>query len=691
MNIKKFLTLIILLTSATLFAQVDRSKMPEPGPAPEIKIADAETFTLDNGLKVFVVENHKLPEVSFSIMFDYPPVPEKEYAGLSNITGSLLGTATKTMTKDQIDESIDFIGATLSTSAKGVYGNALKKNIDVLAKIMGDIVTNPKFEKSELDKIKKRTISSLKAGEKEPSTIAENVKNVLDFGKDSPYGEIETEKTVKNITLDKCVEFYDNYMRPNVSYLAIVGDITLDEAKNLADKYFANWKKGTVPAVKFKSKRPPLIRKVAMVDRPSAVQSVIHITYPVKLKPGDKLGFAAKVANAILGGAFVSRLNMDLREKHAYTYGAHSTLDDDIYMGMFDATCEARNAVTDSAVTQFLYEMKKMRSEKVTEDELTTVKKFMIGQFARSLENPSTIARFAINVERYNLPKDYYKNYLKNLDAVTVDDVYKASRKYIKPDKAYVLVVGNNSEVGQKLKKFSLSGKVDYYDTYGNKVDPDAEKLPADITVEQVIDKYVKAIGGKKKINGIKDETVMMEGNIQGMNIKITVVRKFPNKYYFNLDLGAMQQTQKFDGKNAVVSGMGQNKKLEGEQLEALKEESEMYPLLRYKELGVKPELIGLGKVNDKSAYKVKLTFPNGNSSVIYIDSKTGLKLREASSRKTPQGEFATTVDFSDYKDWDGIKYPGKIVQTVGPQTIDMTVKEVKINSGVKDDFFKVD
>ncbi len=691
MKITKFLTILILITGVTIFAQVDRTKMPEPGPAPTIKIGDAQTFTLNNGLQVFVVENHKLPEVSFSVIFNYPPVYEGKDAGLATVTGSLLGTATTTKSKDEIDETVDFMGASLSTSANGVYGNVLKKDVDKFASIIGDVISNAKFTQSELEKIKKQQISAIKAGEKNPSAIAENIKNILNFGKNSPYGEIETEQTVKNISLKKCINFYKSYMLPNVSYMAIVGDITLDEAKDLAKKYFSDWKKGDVPNNKFKSKRAPLIRKVAIVDRPTSVQSVIHITYPVKLKPGAKDGFAASIANAILGGAFVSRLNLNLREKHGYTYGAHSTLKNDIYMGYFDASCEARNVVTDSAVTQFLYEMKKMRTQKVSDEELSRVKKYMIGQFARSLEQPSTIARFAINIARYNLPKDYYKNYLKNLDVVTVDDVYKAAKKYIKPDKAYILVVGNKSEIASKLKNFSLSGKIDYYDASGNKVDPNAEKLPANISVDNVIDKYVNAIGGREKINNIKDETVNMQGTIQGMNLKITVVRKFPNKYYFNLDLGAMQQIQKFDGKNAVVSGMGQTKKLEGEQLEALKEQSEMYPLLRYKDLGIKPELTGLSKVNGKEAYKIKLTYPNGNSSILYIDSSTGLKIREESSRKTPQGEFSTTVDYSDYKDWNGIKYPGKIVQNIGPQTIEMNVTEVKINSGVKDDFFKVD
>jgi len=691
MKIKNLLVLTIILFSVSLFAQVDRSKMPEPGPAPEIKINDAQNFTLDNGLKVFVVENHKIPEVSFTIIFNYNPVYEGKLAGLGEITGSLLGTGTTTKTKDQIDESVDFIGASLSTSAKGVYGNVLKKNLDTFASIMGDVIANAKFSESELTKIQKRTISSLKANEKSPSAIAENVKKVLDFGSDSPYGEIETEKSVKAVTLDKCIDFYNKYMRPNDSYLAIVGDINLDEAEEIAEKYFGGWKKGNVPESKFKSKRPPLIRKVALVDRPASVQSIIHITYPVKFTPKSNDIFAARVANAILGGAFVSRLNMNLREKHAYTYGARSMLNPDLFMGYFDASCEARNEVTDSAVTQFLLEMKKMRSEKVTEDELNTVKKYMIGQFARSLEKPSTVARFAINIERYNLPKDYYKNYLKNLAAVTVDDVYKAAKKYINPDKAYVLVVGNGDEVGKKLKKFSLSGKIGYYDTYGNKVDPDAKKLSADITVDKVIGKYLNALGGKEKLLSIKDETVSMQGSIQGMNMKITIVRKFPNKYYFNLDLGAMQQVQKFDGEKALVSGMGQEQKLEGEQLESMKQQSEMYPLARYRELGIKPELAGLGNVNGKDAYKMRLTFPNGNKSVIYIDTETGLKLREESSRKTRQGTFSTTVDYSDYKEWDGMKYPGKIVQQVGPQTIEMTVSEVKTNSGVKDDFFKVD
>ena len=304
----KILTaLIFVLLSLPALSQVDRTKRPEPGPAPEIKLGEYESFTLDNGLKVFIVENDKIPEVSYSLIIDRDPIVEGDSAGYISAAGQLLRTGTATMTKDQIDEAVDFIGASLSTSSTSVYGSSLKKHTEELLKIFSDVTLHPKFKQDELDKFKKQTLSEFASEKDDPNAIAGNVKNALDYGIDHPYGEPMTEETVNNISLQMCKDYYDTYFHPNVGYLAIVGDITKDEAEPLIQKYFGSWEKKDVPKFKYETPQSPSTRIVAIVDRPNAVQSVIHITYPVQLAKNSKDVIPVSVMNTVLGGAFSSR------------------------------------------------------------------------------------------------------------------------------------------------------------------------------------------------------------------------------------------------------------------------------------------------------------------------------------------------------------------------------------------------
>ncbi|MCF7859596.1 MAG: insulinase family protein [Candidatus Cloacimonetes bacterium] len=689
MKRKAIILLFTFLFSIPVIAQLDRTKMPEPGPAPEIELGEYESFQLDNGLKVFVVENNKLPRVAFNLVLDLDPIVEGENAGYVTTAGQLLRTGTTGRTKDEIDEAVDFIGASLNTSPDGVYGASLTKHIDKLLDLMSDIVKNANFTQAELDKIKKQTISGLASQKDDPNAIAGRVKNALLYGLDHPYGEQMTEETVESITLDMCKDYYNNYFSPSVAYLAIVGDINVDDAEDLVKKYFSDWTVKEVPAKEYKTPRAPLIRKVAVVDRPNAVQSVIHIAYPVKLMKGSEDVIKANVMNTILGGSFSSRLNQNLRETHAYTYGARSSINSDELIGSFDASCEARNSVTDSVVTQFLEEMQKLRNEKVSQEELDMVINYMSGGFARSLESPQTIANFAINTELYNLPKDYYKNYLKNLSAVTVEDVEAMAKKYLQPNKAYVLVVGNAGDVADNLKQFSPAGKVDYYDIYGGEYDPNVKELPAGLTVDDVINKYIEVIGGRENIEKVVDRTTKMKGQVQTFEINVTISQKVPNMYYFNLDAGVMKQEQKFDGERAVVTGMG-GSELEGEQLEAMKIESIMHSYLDYSKYGITPELVSMEAIDGKDAYKVVLNLPTGKTKTEYYDAETGYKVREVSVAESPQGTFTSTVDYSDYKEVEGVMYPHKISQQMGPQNIEMEVISVEVNTGLSDELFKV-
>ncbi len=230
---------------------LDRSIQPQAGPAPVIKIGDYQSFELANGLKVFVVENHKIPRLSYSLVLDYDPVFEGDMAGYTEITGQLLRTGTTTRTKDEIDEAVDMIGASLNTSAGGIYANCLSRHNETLLTIMSDVLLNASFKTEELEKIRTQYLSGLEAEKNDPKAISQRVNSVLVYGTNHPYGLNTSEESVKKITLEKCNDFYKTFFRPNIAYLAIVGDITLAEAKPLVEKYFGNWQRGEVPKANY--------------------------------------------------------------------------------------------------------------------------------------------------------------------------------------------------------------------------------------------------------------------------------------------------------------------------------------------------------------------------------------------------------------------------------------------------------
>jgi len=684
----KFIIIVIFLFTLSLYAQVDRSKMPEPAPAPEIQIGDSESFTLDNGLKVFVVKNDKLPVVSFSLVIDRDPIFEGENAGYVSLAGQLLRTGTKTRSKADIDEAFDFIGARLNTSATGIFASSLTQHIETLLELMSDIVLNSDFKQEELDKLVKQTLSGLKAQKDDPNAIAANVRNALVFGLDHPYGEQVTEETVNNITLEICQDYYDEYFTPSISYMAIVGDIEKDDAEKLIKKYFGGWKTKEVSKASYKKPQAPLVNKVSLVDRPQSVQSVINISYPIDLKIGSEDVIKTSVANMILGGYFSSKLNSNLREDKGYTYGARSSIDSDELVGSFSASTQVRNSVTDSTIAEILAEMKKMRSGDITDEELDLAKNFLTGSFSRSLESPQTIARFALNIERYNLPKDYYKNYLKNLDAVTKEDVIAVSKKYIKPDEAHILVVGKGEDIANNLKKFSLSGKINYYDNYGNEYDPTVKKVDPSITVDSVIERWIEVQGGREKLKSIKDVQTVLKGQIQGFDVTLTLSRKAPNFLHQDLDAVVVKQTTLFNGGVGKQITNGQETVIEGKQLDELKLQSTMNLFLHYDELGITPSLKGIKTINGKDAYEIELLLSSGKKWFNYYEVDSGLKIREITTVESPQGSFDQTIDMSDYREVEGIMYPHKLSQQLGPQSIELEVTEIKVNQDLSDGFF---
>jgi zinc protease len=689
---KIFIYILALAFTSNSYAQVDRSKLPEPAPAKSIQIGDFESFTLKNGLQVFVVENHKLPRVTLSLVFDHEPVMETDNVGYVDMVGTMLRRGTNTRTKEQIDEEIDFIGGSLGASATSVFASSLTKHQDKLLALMTDILLNPVFPEEELEKIKTQTISGLAANKEDANSISNNVTTALVYGKNHPYGTLTTEETVGNIKIEDIKNYYQTYFKPNIAYLAIVGDTDLKSAKKLVKKYFAKWEQGDVPISTYEMPKAPEKTFIALVDKPSAVQSVIDITYPVELKTGTPDVIKARVLNQILGGGSSARLFVNLREDKGFTYGAYSSLSSDELVGAFSASASVRNEVTDSAFNEFIIELDKIIIEDVTEEEINLAKSSIAGSFARSLERPQTVARFAINTARYNLPEDYYSSYLQHVQAVSIADVKATAQKYIHPNKAYFTVVGKASEIKDKLAVF---GEVKYFDNYGNEYTPsDAPQIPAGLTAEKVIADYVKAIGGEEALKGINSIKIVSEADVQGQKINITSIKKAPNKMYALVSMGGMMELTKqiFDGDSLVQFQQGQKGPNDESKRKDAIITSYPFPALIYQELGVSLTLNGIEKIGDNYAYSVDVVLPSGTRSTEYFDTKSGLKVREVSYNQTPQGEVPMKVELKDYADESGIMVPHTLIIPLGgPMTMEAKVISVEINGSIDDAVFKVD
>ncbi len=688
---KKILTFIFALALTNMaLAQLDRSVQPEAGPAPELDFGKYKLYELKNGLKIIVVEDHKLPRLTMNMVVDRDPIFEGKKAGYVQIAGDMLRQGTTNRPKAQLDEEIDFMGASVFTSSSNVYASGLSKYKDKLVEIMADIVLNPAFPQEEFEKLKKQTISGIESAKDDPQQVGSIVFNSRLYGKDHPYGESPTVATVESIELEDCRTYYNNYWVPNSTYLAIVGDIKAKDAKKLVEKYFGKWASGNRPANVFEAPAKPEGLAVSLTNKESAVQSVLNMGNTIQLKPGDPDEVKMKLTNQILGVGSLGRLFLNIREDKGYTYGAYSSYDDDRLIGEFAANASVRNEVTDSAVVEFMNEFNRIRTEPVSDQELEGSKNAIIGSFGRALERPQTIANFALNIQRFNLDDDYYETYLTRLQELTKEDVMATAKKYIQPDNMHLVVVGKASEVADKLEKF---GKVQYFDEQGNPTTKPSMPIPDGMTAQMVIDNYIKAKGGAENMKKVKDIQISRTAVVPGAPapLKQVDMQKRPNLFKSTMTMPGMGTVQemRFDGTNGHMGGMQGSKDLEGEELESLKLDAIMDQELQYSELGYQMNLVSMAMVDGEKAYVLELTDPFGETVTHYYSAETNLLIKQEEKQETPQGPIVSSTLYKDYRDVEGVKYPYTMLITTGGQKIDLTVDDIKVNQGLKDEAFK--
>lgn len=694
---KIIIAALSLLMLQMSFAQtkLDRSKRPAGGPAPKITIAEPVIFDMPNGLKVLVVENHKLPKVRASLNIDWGLVYEGKKAGVMDLMGQMLGEGTKTMSKADFDEATDIIGADVFLSSNGGSASALTRYFEKAFTLMGDALKNPAFPQESFDKLKSQTITGLKSSEKSTTAIASRVSAALNYGKHTPQGEFTTEESVKALTLSDIKEAYQNYITPSRAYLTFVGDITPAQAKELATKVFGNWtgKKLELPSPGDVAN--PDKTEIDFVDVPTAVQGELSMGNLIKNPMNGKDYFPLLLANQILGGGADSKLFMNLREKHGFTYGSYSSTGSGRFQSMFKASAAVRTDKVDSAINEMVKEIINMRDGNITQEELDIAKAKYNGSYALRMEDPSITATYASNILINNLPKDFYSTYLQKINSVTIDDIKRVARNYFNETNSRIVIVGNAKKIIPNLAR--LGFPIKKYDKYAEPVaeetkDADASesaKTSDGISGFSIVEDYLKAVGGKAEVEKVTSVKASISMEMMGRSFSGNFFRLNPSKSVTELKMGEMTVFKMmFNGETGYNMQGGQKTDLTESEIKEQRDDRSIVPQLFYNTAAYKTEYLGKGKANGEETYRLKVVMPSGRTSVQQYSIKSGLLLQEETTSFQGDAEMPISIEYKNYQKAGNILLPTQITRNVEGQEFTVNFSDYKINEGVKDTDF---
>ena len=449
---------------AAATSRFDRRVVPTPGKVPELIVPFWNKISLANGAQLVVSEKHDLPLVSFQINFigganQYEP---QEKTGLASFVASMLSEGTTHRTGDQISNDLQLLGTGINAFISGESGRisflSTRDKFAATLAVLADLLENPTFPQDALDRLRARTIVSLTVNRDRTSGIANIVFPKTVFGTAHPYGRSMTEPSVKTITRDDLVAFYKSYFRPGHAVITVVGDISQAEAKRAVDNALVGWKTGgSIPDFAYPAAPSPKPTTIFLVDKPGAAQSTFAIgeVGPPRATPDY---FALRVMNEMLGVLFQSRLNHNIREVKGYSYGVGSSYAFGKGPGAFRAGGDVVTAKTDSALIEFMKELRDIRgSRPPTEDELAQAKASLVQSLPSTFASVTGINNNISSIYTQALPDDYYQVFTRSVNAVTREDVVRVARKYIDPDHLAIVIVGDRSKIAAPLASTKIA------------------------------------------------------------------------------------------------------------------------------------------------------------------------------------------------------------------------------------------
>ncbi|HEX8844401.1 MAG TPA: pitrilysin family protein [Pyrinomonadaceae bacterium] len=444
----------------------------------KVSLPKAQEATLSNGLRVVLLESHRVPTFSMQMVVMSGGLSDpSNHHGLAAFTATLLREGTQKRTSKDIAEQIDTLGGTLTANAgvssftSTVTTSGLVENLDQTLDLFADVVRNPKFPQEEVEKYKARQLQQLQFQRSIPQFLAAERFQRAIYG-DHPAGMIVAPaESIKKTTSADLAKFHSTYYRPNNSMLTIVGDVTLREIMPKLERVFGDWQKADVPQTKIPSAPEQGAMRIQLIDRPGSVQTVLQLGN-LGIERTNEDYFAVLVMNQILGGGPAARLFLNLREAKGYTYGAYSNFGGSKFRGTVISSSEVRTDVTEGAMKEFMYELKRIRDEKASPVELENAKRALVGSFALSLEQPNALLQNIVTQKLYDMPADYWDTYPQKVSAITAEDIQRVAQKYVDLGRLQVVAVGDASKARDVLAKY---GTVEVYDAEGQ---PVTEKKP---------------------------------------------------------------------------------------------------------------------------------------------------------------------------------------------------------------------
>jgi zinc protease len=448
-----------------------KGKAPVSKDVLKVSLPKSQEADLSNGIHLIIVEDHRAPQVFFTLLVDgaggyYDP---QASPGLATFTAALMREGTTTKTSEAISEQLDRLAASVSVGAGisagfgQITGSGLTNNLDTVLALMADVVMNPSFPQVEVDRYKTRSKANFINQRTQPGFLAQERLNRALFG-DHPSARVSpTPAALDALTRDALVEFHKTHYLPDRAILSVAGDISLAQAKSKAEAAFGAWKKSGATIDPMRSSAANSGPSISFVARPGSVQTSLRVGSQ-SIERTDPDYDALTVANRVLGGGPTGRLFMHLREDKGYTYGAYSSFAATRVVGPWTASTDVRSEVTDPALTDLMEEIRQMRDMPVPEKELADTKKALIAGFALSLESPNAILQNYQDRYIYKLPADYWDTYPSRIDAVSAADIQRVAKKYWAPDRLQIVAVGDRAKVEPALKKL---GTVQIYDADG--------------------------------------------------------------------------------------------------------------------------------------------------------------------------------------------------------------------------------
>ena len=685
----RYILLAALLASNFIYSQVDRSQIPPSGPDPEIKLGQPYEYELSNGLKLIIVENNKLPRASVNLFIDSQSYSSDGKTGIGSITSSLLGKGTKNILKDDFIEEIDFMGSTLSLYTTGAYGSSLSKYFPRILELLADGLLNPVFDEEEFKKEKDRLLESIKENEKSVTSIARRVGDIIIYGKNHPNAEYTSESSINNISFKDLEPYFKKRFIPNNAYMVIIGEMKAEETKEKILDLSSTWEKGEVITEDITVNNSFDQTEIHFIDMPNAIQSEIRFQNLIEMRKNSPDYISLLVANRILGGEPESRLESKIREDKGYAYYARSNFGSNKYSSTtFNAFTSSRANVTDSSVIELLSEIDKIKKVKVGGQELSDIKAAYFGDFVRDTESPSTIAQYSVDIKIEELDNDYYKNFIKSVNQVTSDDIFKVSNKYFNTDQGAIIIAGKGSELIDKLENITYDGKklnINYYDTRGNIIDKPNYSIDDNVSVESIINNHIDAIGGKERL--VKVESIQTSGsanlNMQGQSfvLEFYSIKNNQNQSLSTVKAGGMMVQKsvfnKYQGYNEVN---GQRILLKDSELETAIIDSALFSELNYDFSTI--ELVGTSVINNEKVYEIKIT----DSKTEYYSIETGLKIKEVQITEVDGNQIVVETTINRYEEINGVLIPSEINQVTPALPIPggITIKFSKIELDVK-------